>query len=65
MGPRLSRLFDELGDAEWDHLEKDPRSRVAFEVHRRFLRSHVADGSDVLEIGAGAGRFTIELARSR
>lgn len=60
---RLCRLFDELGEAEWDRLDKDPRSRVSLEIHRRFLRRHVAKGSHVLEIGAGAGRFTIELAQ--
>lgn len=59
---RLSRFFDELGEAEWDRLDKDPRSRVSLEIHRRFLRRHVAEGSHVLEIGAGAGRFTMELA---
>ncbi len=62
-GARLRRLFDEFGEGEWDRLEKDPRSRVSLEIHRRFLRRHVDDGSKVLEIGAGAGRFTIELAR--
>ena len=59
---RLRDIFDELGDAEWNRLEKDPRSRVAFEIHRRFLRRHLKAGAEVLEIGAGAGRFTIELA---
>ncbi len=33
------------------------------EVHRRFLRRHIPEGADVLGIGAGPGRFTIELAR--
>jgi SAM-dependent methyltransferase len=59
---QLRRLFDDLGEAEWDRLDKDPRSRVALEMHRRFLRRHVGEGSEVLEIGAGAGRFTIVLA---
>lgn len=35
---------------------------MAYEVHRRFLRRHVAAGAYVLELGAGPGRFTIELA---
>lgn len=60
---RLRSIFNELGDAEWNRLEKDPRSRVAFEIHRRFLRRHLGTGTEVLEIGAGAGRFTIELAQ--
>jgi SAM-dependent methyltransferase len=36
---------------------------VSLEVHRRFLRRHVPEGAYVLEIGAGPGRFTIELAQ--
>lgn len=63
MTARLSRLFDELGDSEWHRLDKDARSRVSLEIHRRFLRRHVAGGASVLEIGAGAGRFTVELAQ--
>jgi SAM-dependent methyltransferase len=37
--------------------------RVNFEVHRRLLEEHVRSGDRVLEIGAGPGRFTLELAR--
>jgi ubiquinone/menaquinone biosynthesis C-methylase UbiE len=58
----VRQWFDELGEGEWDRFDKDSLSRVSLEVHRRFLRRHVAKGADVLEIGAGPGRFTIELA---
>jgi hypothetical protein len=44
----VRQFFDEIGDGEWDRFDKDPRSRVALEVHRRFLRRHVADGASVL-----------------
>src|SRR5947207_2043740 len=40
-----------------------PRDRVSFELHRRMLAEFVRPGDRVLEIGAGPGRFTIELAR--
>lgn len=58
----VRQFFDDIGDGEWDRFDKDARSRVALEVHRRFLRRHIPEGSDVLEIGAGPGRFTLELA---
>ncbi len=58
----VRQFFDDIGDGEWDRFDKDARSRVALEVHRRFLRRHVPEGSYVLEIGAGPGRFTMELA---
>lgn len=58
----VRQFFDDIGDGEWNRFDKDARSRVALEVHRRFLRRHVPESSSVLEIGAGPGRFTIELA---
>jgi SAM-dependent methyltransferase len=36
---------------------------VAYEVHCRFLERFVRPGDRVLEVGAGPGRFTFELAR--
>lgn len=54
--------YDALGDAEWSRLEADVRGRVSFEVHRRFLAPFVSTGTRVLEVGAGPGRFTPELA---
>lgn len=59
----VERYFDELGEREWDRLEADQRSRVSLEIHKRFLRRWVVPETRVLEIGAGPGRFTIELAR--
>lgn len=54
--------YDRLGVGEWDRLVGDVAGRVSFEVHRRFLARFVSPGDHVLEIGAGPGRFTIELA---
>ena len=50
-------------DDEWERLTRDIAGRVAFEVHRRMLERFVTPGMQVLEIGAGPGRFTAELAR--
>ena len=59
----IARIFDEYGDEEWARHETTPFARVAFHVHRRYLERFVKGGDRVLEIGAGAGRFTVELAR--
>lgn len=58
----MARYFDELGEREWTRLEADAPARVSFHIHRRYLRKYVRPGERVLEVGAGAGRFTIELA---
>jgi len=60
---RVRAHFDAIGDAEWDRLAASPRDRVSFELHRRLLAELVRPGHRVLEVGAGPGRFTIELAR--
>lgn len=59
---QVRRYYDALGEDEWTRLTKSVRGRVSLEVHRRFLRRFVAPGSRVLEVGAGPGRFTLELA---
>lgn len=54
--------YDQLGEREWTRLTSAVAGRVSFEVHRRFLARFVRRGERVLEVGAGPGRFTIELA---
>ncbi|MFN8148768.1 MAG: class I SAM-dependent methyltransferase [Candidatus Nanopelagicales bacterium] len=56
-------FYNELGSGEWERLDRDVAGRVSFEVHRRFLDRFIAPGMSVLEVGAGPGRFTFELAR--
>ena len=50
------------GEREWNRWEESPVERVKFLVHREILRQHVRPTDRVLEMGAGAGRFTRELA---
>ena len=58
----LDRHVDRLGEPGWGRPDADASARVSREVHRRFLRRFVPQGARVLEIGAGANRFTTELA---
>jgi SAM-dependent methyltransferase len=59
---KMRAYYDEFGNAEWERLEKDINGRVSLEVHRQFLTRFISQGDRVLEIGAGPGRFTMELA---
>jgi len=56
-------FYDELGDSEWSRLEDSARGRVSYQVHRQLLDRFVEPEWRILEIGAGPGRFTMELAR--
>jgi SAM-dependent methyltransferase len=62
-GEQSRRFYDELGIIEWDRMTGSAASRVSMELHRRLLARFIEPGARVLEIGAGPGRFTIELAR--
>lgn len=55
-------FYNSYGAEEWNRLEKDIPGRVSFEVHKRFMARFIKPGMRVLEIGAGPGRFTLELA---
>jgi SAM-dependent methyltransferase len=59
----IARLFDNYGDAEWDRHEATPSARVSLHLHRHYLERLIRPMDRVLEVGAGAGRFTVELAR--
>lgn len=58
----VARYFDEFGDREWTRLQESPAAEVKLHVHSHYLRQYVAPGARVLDIGAGAGRFTQILA---
>ena len=61
-GAHISRFFDEYGMREWERMLADPVSRVSLHIHTHYLKEYVPAGAKVLEIGAGAGRFTQILA---
>jgi SAM-dependent methyltransferase len=60
---RVRVFFDQYGAAEWGRFDRNVASRVSLELHKRFQARWVHPGDRVLEVGAGPGRFTIELAR--
>ena len=55
-------FYDSYGQREWERWDSGPLQLVRFAIHLHYLRSFVKPGDRVLEIGAGAGRFTRELA---
>lgn len=59
----IAQHFDELGIHEWERLIQTPAHEVALYIHSHYLQKYISKGKRVLEIGAGAGRFTQVLAR--
>jgi SAM-dependent methyltransferase len=58
----VEKFYDEYGDKEWQRLTRTPFDEVSLHVHTHYIEQYVQPGSHVLEIGAGAGRFTQALA---
>src|SRR5665213_3039476 len=56
-------FYDAFGDREWERFELNAATRVSLATHLHYLNEYVKPGNLVLDIGAGPGRFTIELAR--
>lgn len=59
---QVARYFDKLGIGEWNRLTRTAVDEVSLFIHSHYLEQYVVPGARVLEIGAGAGRFTERLA---
>jgi ubiquinone/menaquinone biosynthesis C-methylase UbiE len=56
-------FYDAYGEREWIRFERNAAARVGLAIHLYYLQKYIKYGDAVLDIGAGPGRFTIELAR--
>ena len=56
-------FYDRYGEHEWTRFEDGRTPAVSAATHVHYLRRFVRGGDRVLDVGAGPGRFTIELAR--
>jgi SAM-dependent methyltransferase len=59
----VEKHFDEFGMREWDRLIETPVDEVNLYLHIQTLKKYIQPNWYVLEIGAGAGRFTQVLAQ--
>jgi SAM-dependent methyltransferase len=58
----IAGYFDEYGMREWERLTATPLDEISLHVHTHYLKKFILPNSHVLEIGAGAGRFSQILA---
>ena len=54
--------YDNYGDREWKRLEKDGHGELLYHVHLDILKRYIKPTDKVLEVGAGSGRYTKDLA---
>jgi ubiquinone/menaquinone biosynthesis C-methylase UbiE len=57
----VADYFDALGDREWDRLETSLQGRIKYAVHQRLIAQQVLPGMRVLDVGAGPGRFALDI----
>jgi ubiquinone/menaquinone biosynthesis C-methylase UbiE len=60
---RAADFYDEYGEREWTRFDDGRTPAPSLEVHLEHLRRFVREGDRVIDVGAGPGRFTIELTR--
>lgn len=61
--PEIPRnRYDNYGDREWTRLEKDGHGELLYQVHLDILKRYIHSRDKVLEIGAGSGRYTKDIA---
>ena len=61
--PKIPKsYYDSFGEKEWTRLTRDCPGELLFHVHMDVFRSYVQKDVSILELGAGAGIFSKELA---
>jgi SAM-dependent methyltransferase len=59
----VAAYYDAFGENEWNRFDEGRTPAAGLDIHVRFLERFVKDGDRVLDVGAGPGRFSIELVR--
>ncbi len=60
--PEIPRAhYDQYGNNEWERLEKDRLGELLYHVHLDILKRYISNSDVVIELGAGAGRFTKDI----
>ncbi len=59
----ISQFYDAYAEREWGRFDDVPARKVNFHVHRWYLQQYIQANDHVLDVGAGPGRFSIEMAK--
>lgn len=59
----VKKYYDEYGEQEWNRWDSGPVAQVKFYIHQHYLQKYLHKKDRVLDIGAGPGIFTREMAK--
>jgi len=60
--PEIPRArYNKSGNREWERLEKNRLGELLYHVHLDILKRYISCSDHVIELGAGAGRFTKDI----
>jgi SAM-dependent methyltransferase len=57
-----AQYYDEYGEREWERLDRDLYHRLEFEETCHYLTENLPESGRVLDVGGGAGRYSVWLA---
>lgn len=60
----ISKFYDAYGEKEWNRMDLTPYDRINYHLHMHFLKEHIGQGKRVLDAGCGAGKYSVEIAKS-
>jgi len=60
---QIRSFFDEYGNAEWERLVSSPKNLMSLQIHQYYLSQYLSSSDRILEVGAGAGRYSIFMSR--
>lgn len=53
--------YDNYSDREWTRLERDGHGELLYQVHLDILKRYIKPTDNILEVGAGSGRYTKDI----
>lgn len=60
---KTRKFYNEYGSKEWDRLDKSAYDKLNYILHMDFVEEHLFNGANVIDVGCGAGRFSIEFGK--
>lgn len=61
---KTRQFYNEYASKEWERLDGSPYDRLNFILHMDFIKDYLDEDVNLIDVGCGAGRFSIEFAKA-